>query len=430
MEAATPLRQQHVVAHGDRVTIDGLVVLDDALARLVREDPDPDKLVTDAIEIGSRVLEREQTAANAEFVRTEFEKVSRTVEAEFGERARSVAEQFSEKVDDVFDPERGHLARSLEELFSDGSSKAVQHRVKELVGEALQRSQEDLRRQFASTDEGVNPLADFKARTVDAINQADQRQHRVHQALLAQMSELEKQLQGLRDEKDKLEQLAEERERGTAKGRSYEESVCEAIDRIATVHGDSCDAVGDEGGAGGRKGDAVVGIEGCSGPARGRIVFEAKDRQLSRPKFFSELDGARDQRDAEFAVMVVPSAEEVPPKLFSLREYQGDKMIAVYDPEDGSTLELEFAYRVARARVATMRDGADELDAASLRAAVARATDAMRDVQAIKRQLTVTQGGIEKASDMLAAFEERVRAELGQIDDALAPPDGQEELAL
>ena len=64
-----------------------------------------------------------------------------------------MAEELGQKVDEVFDPESGHLSKSLDELFSDGSSTAVQHRVKELVAEALQRSREDLRKQFSSTDE-------------------------------------------------------------------------------------------------------------------------------------------------------------------------------------------------------------------------------------------------------------------------------------
>ena len=175
----------------------------------------------------------------------------------------------------------------------------MQNRVKELVAEALQRSHEDLRKQFASTDEGVNPLADFKARTVDAIKAADERQHKTQRALLAQMRELEKQLQGLRDEKQKLEELAEERERGTAKGRTYEEAVAEAVDAIAAVQGDVADAVGDERGAGGKKGDVLVGIDGCTGPERGRIVFEAKDKRLTKPAVLRgprRLDGAARRR--------------------------------------------------------------------------------------------------------------------------------------
>ena len=412
------------------MVIDGLVIADETLARLVVEAVDADAVAIDALEIGARVLDREQTGANAEFVKTEFEKVSKSVEAEFGERAKQAAEELGEKLDEVFDPDSGHLSKSLDELFSDGSSSAVQHRVKELVSEALQRSQADLRKQFASTDEGVNPLADFKARTVDAIKEADDRQHKTQRALLAQMNELEKQLQGLRDEKQKLEEVAEERERGTAKGRSYEEAVCEAVDSIAKVLGDIADPVGDELGTGGKKGDVLVGIDGCNGPERGRIVFEAKDKQLSKPKFYADLDESMEQRDADYAVLVVPTVEEVPARLHSLREYQGDKLIAVFDPEDGSTLELEFAYRVARARVTAVREGADEIDAAAIRAAVARAVAAMDDVRKIKSQLTTAQNGIGGARDLLEAVEARVRAELSQVDDALAPAAPQDALPI
>ena len=127
MEAAFPLHQHHqdhVSADGARVRIDGLEVEDETAARLVSESSEPDRVIADAIEIGARVLDREQTAANAEFVKTEFEKVSKSVEHEFGERARGVADELGRKVDEVFDPESGHLSKSLDELFSDGSATA------------------------------------------------------------------------------------------------------------------------------------------------------------------------------------------------------------------------------------------------------------------------------------------------------------------
>lgn len=420
MEAATPLHKPHVSARGDRVKIDGLVVIDEALARLVEEGPDPEKVVGDALEIGARVLDREQTAANAEFVKTEFEKVSKTVEAEFGEKARATAEQLGSQLEEVFDPDRGQLARLFEESFSEGSSKAVQNQVRDAVKDLLQSSREDLVKLFASGD-ASNPLAELRARTIDEIRAADKRQREGQQALVDRVHDLEKQLQGLRDEKEKHEELAEERERGTAKGRSYEEAVAEAIDRIASVHGDTADAVGDALGSGGKRGDVVVGIDGCSGVDRGRVVFEAKDSQLTKPRFYDELDSAREQRDADFAVLVVPGQDEVPARLHSLREYQGDKMIAVYDPDDGSALELEFAYRVARARVTAVREGSHEVDSAQLRATVARAVAAMEDIRRVKSQLTSAQNGIGGARDLLAALEERVRSELTQLDEALAP---------
>ena len=76
MEAATPLRQPHVRTIGDRLVVDGLVVEDETAVRLVREREeaggDPVRIVADAVEIGARVLDREQAGANAEFVKTEF----------------------------------------------------------------------------------------------------------------------------------------------------------------------------------------------------------------------------------------------------------------------------------------------------------------------------------------------------------------------
>lgn len=430
MEAATPLHQQHVFATADRIRIDGLVVVDETAARLISESDAPDRVIADAIEIGARVLDREQTAANAEFVRTEFEKVSKTVEVEFGERARTVAEELGRKVDEVFDPEAGHLSKSLEQIFSDGSSTAVQHKVKQVVTEAMQKSREDLRRQFSSADGADNPLAEFKQATVRELKRSSDEQQTSQRRLLERMGDLERQLQGLRDEKQKLEELSEERERGTAKGRSYEEAVADALQRIAAVQDDVCEAVGDEAGAGGRKGDVVITVGGATGPGCGRIVFEVKDRRLSKPDFQKELDAARAQRDAEYGVMVVPSEEEIPAKLHSLREYYGDKLIAVYDPEEGATLELEFAYRVARARVSMSTEAGDEVDAAAVAAGVGRARDAMNDVRKIKAQLTGAQNSIGTARELVDALAAQVRARLEEVDELLVPDDGQSELAV
>jgi len=82
MEAATPLRTPHVrTVGGDRVAVDGLVIEDDTTVRLVREREDAGDdtvaLLIDALEIGTRVLDREQTGANAEYVKTEFERAAR-----------------------------------------------------------------------------------------------------------------------------------------------------------------------------------------------------------------------------------------------------------------------------------------------------------------------------------------------------------------
>jgi hypothetical protein len=426
MEAATPLRVPRVHVLMGRVIVENVVVDDPATAsfldRRIEAGDDATGVVVDAIEIGARVLEREQSANDAEFVRNEFEKVSREVETAFTDKARVVAEFFGTKVDEVFGPENGHLAKELARLFGEGSSTAVHHQLRQVMLEQSARMREDLLRQFSSAD-GSNPLADFKAAHLRAARDAATRQETQLEQMREQMVALKLELQGLRSEREKALEVAAEAARGTAKGRPYEEAVAEAVDAIAAGMGDDCEAVGDFGGAGGRKGDVVVDIDGCTGAPSGRIVFEAKHSRKSRKEALSELESAMTQRSADFGVWVVPSEDRLPARAQALREVGGDKLFVVFDPEDGSRLALEVAYSLARARVLMAKGGVEGLDAPALRAEVERALGAMEDVRKIKLHLTNAAGGIESARGVLEGMVERVRGHLSAIDELVAAAD-------
>ena len=310
MEAATPLRQAHVRVIGDHLAIDGLVVEDECAVRLVRtreeHGDDPVKTVRDAVEIGARVLDREQAGANAEFVKTEFEKASREVQQEFTEQARTIAQFFETQFAAVFGEQDGQLAKELERRFGDGSAVSVQNRVREAMAETLAKSREELVRQFSASDER-NPLADFKSAAVQQIHQAAQRSDATQRALLREDVGAREAAPG-----------AAAREGEARGGRG----------RARARHGEGAHVRGgggrrrrrDRGGPGrrrrgrgdlkeatGKVGDIVVAIDACNGPARGRIVIEAKDSRLSKPKAMEELDRALAERSADFAILVVPT---------------------------------------------------------------------------------------------------------------------------
>jgi hypothetical protein len=423
MEAAFPLRPPSVRTVGDRVAVDGLVVDDPVAVRLVREreeaGDDPAQLLLDAVEIGARVLDREQAGANAEFVRTEFEKQAREVEAAFGEQAGAVGERLAKQLEDVFGPETGSLSKALERHFSDDSSGSVQQRVRSLVAEVMAQARQDLLQQFSAAD-GRNPLADFKAASLAMMKRAAEQQDTHLTAMRDRMAALERQLQGLRDEKAASVELAAERERGTAKGRTFEEAVFDAVEAIAAAQGDCAEPVGDLAEGGGKRGDVVVSVDAATGPARGRIVIEAKDRRISRKKSLEELAEGLDQRSAQFGVWVVPSEEELPAGVRDLREVDGDKLYVVFDPEDGARVGLEVAYKLARARVLLTRDEVEGLDPALVAERVELARRAMEDVRRIKQQLTGATTAIGSAREVLDEMAEGVRARLGEIDDAVA----------
>ena len=70
----------HVRAIDDRIVIESLTIEDSRTAKVVRERAEggqaPTQTVRDAIEIGARVLEREQAGSSVEVLRADMEKLS------------------------------------------------------------------------------------------------------------------------------------------------------------------------------------------------------------------------------------------------------------------------------------------------------------------------------------------------------------------
>jgi hypothetical protein len=423
MEAATPLPLSSVRTRAGRLHVDGLVVGDECAVRLAAEreraGEDPARLVTDAIEIGARVLDREQTGAHTEYVKAEFERAAHELDAQFVERARRVAERLDEKVDEAFGAESGHVTRALERHFSDESADAVQHKVKEVVRDVSAQMQRELRAQLLAEGED-NPLAKFHRVQLAVAKQTADAHSQQLRAVVDKLEATRLEVERLRAEGEKLEEVAAERERGAAKGRSFEQQVAEAIERIASAQGDDATAVGDVKEATRKSGDVVVGIDGCAGPPRGRIVFEAKNSRLSRPEALRELDRARAERNADFAVLVVAGEGKVPARMLPLREVNGDKMVVTYDPQDGGGLGLQVAYTLARARVLMRRGGGEEIDAEGVSAGAERAIQALAEVQRIKQQLTASKTAVDKAAEIVDAMAASVKASLEEIQALVA----------
>src|SRR3954453_5209599 len=419
--AATPLRPTRVVTLLGRLIVENLVIDDPVAAELVRRaidaGEDPVRVVADAIEIGARVLDREQAGSSVEILRADLEKASREVEARLGATSEQVVTELRTRLEEAFGPDSGHVTRVLARHFGADSSTAVQHQVKSAVAELLNESRERLFKQFSSAEES-NPLAAFQRHAVAAIRQSSDQQHAHLREMNQRIGALQLEIAKLQAEKEKALGVAAEHDRSTAKGRPYEEAVFEAIDAIAGGAGDDCDAVGDLPGVGGRKGDGLVAIDGCSGSARGRIVFEAKNSRVAKKVALAELDEAMAQRDAAYGVWVVPSEEQLPARTQPLREVNGDKLFVVYDPEEGR-LGLQVAYALARARVLMARGDADGMDASAVREEGERALGALEEVRRVKQQLTHATNGVEAAREILEGMERRVKAHLASVDQML-----------
>ncbi len=416
-----------VRAIDDRLVIENLTVNDERAAALVRERLEAGqsaaKTVADAIEIGARVLDREDTAAEVDYVRAELERAQSGFErrgAELSERLAAGIEKGNET-----------LTAQITDAFGAERSDSVQSQIRAIVSEASEAQKLELTRMLSAED-GSNPLSAVQARLGKAILESEER-HRQEMARLreghtsesramqAQVSSLKENLARLLDKQDADEVLAEAEEAGTRKGRSFEDRVHAAIERIAASRGDCAHAVGDTPGAGGsKKGDSLVEIGAGEGSTLGRVVFEIKDSRLTRPKAWAEMNGALDARNADYAMLVVAGTDAVPSgEVEEMHEYQGNKLVVAVDPEQPDGRALELAYRYASLRVRAARESAAGVDAVAVRTAASEARDAIAGFKTVKSALTSATSNVERARTGVEAIERDLIDRLDRIEGAI-----------
>jgi hypothetical protein len=393
----------------DRLVIERLEIADERAARVVRERAEsgqrPADTVIKAVEIGARVLDSEETAVNVDYVRAEIERELGKLNRELADTLESGNDELADRIAAAFGPDR---------------SDSVQRQIADVVAKANDEQRLAIARLF-SADDGANPLTDFKAAMVRGMRELDARRQRDREADRRQVEELVREVVTLRERLAAREAIEAEQERGTAKGLGFEERVHTAVQAIAASRGDAASHTGAEAAeGGGRKGDTLVELGACDGPAQGRIVFEAKDKKLSKNDAWAELNEAMAARAASFGVLVVAGEERIPAGREQLYEYEGNKMIVAVDRTEPAGLALSLAYRLAVARVAMARDRDLTVDAVAVRDAAQEAISTLRQAQAVRSTLTGIKTSSDKARAGLDAMVAAVQGKLERIDSLIA----------
>jgi len=398
-----------VRALDDRLVIERLTVADERAARVVRMRAEagqrPAETVAKAVEIGARVLDSEETAANVDYVRAEFERHAGALRERLMKQLEAGDEALSERIAEAFDGTR------------DGS---VQKDIETLVETSLEGQREAILK-LLRVEDGANPLFDYKQTMVEVFKGLRETQQREAEENRKVISELRRELVEMKERALAGERVREAEEAGTRKGRSFEETVHAEIERIAEAQGDAARHVGDESSeAGGKKGDTVVEVGAGLGTALATIVFEAKNKRLSKNDAWSELNACMRERDAAYSVLVVAGDDKIPAGLEDLTEYQGNKIIAVLDRDDPDPLALRLVYRYVRARVLAATDTTLQVDASGIRDASEEAQAALKRANRVRKSLTGITSGAEAARTELNSLIEDAEACLTRIDALVA----------
>jgi hypothetical protein len=399
-----------VRAIGDRLVIERLEVNDPAAARVVQEQAgeghQPSQTVTRAIEIGTRVIESEGTAANVDYVKGELERQLRPLAERLGGVIEEGHEEFADRLAASFDSER---------------TGSVQQQIREMLITAMEHQRNQLAKQF-STQDGTNPLSDFKEAVVRAVKSSQESQQHEHAQDRDRIEALTAELTALRERLGAKEELEAEQSRGTAKGRDFEDKVHELIDQVAGARDDVAHHVGDlPGETRGKKGDTVIEIGAAVGPCLAKVAFDPKDvSNLTRPKAWDVLNGSLDDRGADYAVLVVAMEENLPAGTQNLVEYEGNKLIVAVDRDEPERIVLETAYGLARARALAARKDELSLDAPAMKEAIDETRRALESLKTARQALTGMRKNADSIESSLGVMEEGAKAALARADSLIA----------
>lgn len=396
-----------------KVLIKDLAIDDRDLAEYLAAAEDQVQAIVEALRLGVRILRLAGTSGDVEMVKRQFDGMitimDRNVEKVLEEAEKGISQRLTkfstEELQKSLDGHSKEINEELIKLFGPGQANSVQRQIDKVLETQAKLYRRELSQVLESTDDPENPF--FKLRK-EVRDKAD---------------EAVKEIRGLRDKVIEIvggaKGAATEAEKGTAKGRSYQELVYEQVDRMAGVFGDTAKDVADQPGEKGRSkaGDIVVELnpEESSG-IHLRIVFEAKNRRVTQEGILEELDEAKENRSAVAAVAVF-SRDDYVPGLRTWRDYHGHRYICVLNEEELTSFALDYSYRCARVDALRSIEAEEvRFDLAAVKGLLKRIKGRLADFQKMQANLTGAKGSLDKVSELIEEHKRVIHEDLDEID--------------
>lgn len=414
------LARPTVAIEDDAIVLDGFREPDARVQEAVRAADDPEGMVHRILELGARCVTDTSTLLQTQAVAAEVDRLRSEIGAEVTRGTEALAATTTALLGEggdfpaAFDGFREELAGLLDGTFSADSKTSVLAKFDDLLEVHQKKIQAALAAQL-DLSEPDSPLARSREAILERVEEEGRR-------ILERIEEMSKDLAVKKARID-------ESERGTRKGRAFEEIVYAEVQGRSNPIGDIAERVGEEVGAvpGSKVGDVVVDLNPDDVAGRSiRYVLEAKDKNVaSLPKMLAELDEALENREAVVAIGVFSSQKNAPTQSPLEAFGSGTKVIVVAEKdEDGDlTQDGQLALRLACAwaRLTAIRalrsdEEGDGIDLEIIEEALSRARMALAGAKAIRTAHSRARKGIEEASTHLGSLCNSVEEALETIE--------------
>jgi hypothetical protein len=306
--------EQSVTVENGHIIIRDLDILDEDLAAYLGEFHEKERadVVRKAVKIGLIALKGSVTTEKIDYVEKEFNRLSQKLSKDLDTFTETIRQAFEK----VFKEDGGIMKSTLERYLGTGG------KLEDLFDP--QRKDSAISKMSSIFEEHFKGKDSVLYRLLNHAN-PESPIASLKQELIGNY------LEKMRDRIIGKEAAEAEREKGTAKGRTYQENVFLKINEICKPFQDTPEYTADT------TGDIPL-----------RIVIEAKDREkYTIMKIQKELDEAKENRDACVGIAVFTS-DTCPLECSPLQQYGDDKVICICNQDDNDCLALNLAYRISR----------------------------------------------------------------------------------
>jgi hypothetical protein len=398
-----------VYSPGRVLVADGVVYVceleerDAEVVRIVAASEDPVVATSECLRVGARALRAANVTVDVDVIERSFHEL----EGRFETRVAAAVDEIGRTATGLLDEEDGALTgtlaafrRDFDQLLGDtfdaDSKVSVMAKIEELVLATMKG--------LITPEIDDSPIGRLKQELVDTVQR--------------EVSDVADEVRRVTDYLGITDATADAYELTTAKGFDYEDLVDAAVGVLAAGCGDLAESTGNESGSCASKvGDEVVTLNrDDTHGIEARFALEVKNRPLNLRKTMAELDEALANRDALAAIAVFRSQDQAPMSVPF--QYNDDKAIVVFDPDDGDVSALRLAYMWARWTVRRrLTVGAqDGVDLECVGGLLEDASRALERCTAIKRFHTQAKKSIDQAADQVSDLVSEVRDALDELE--------------
>ena len=408
-----PSTQMRVIVGEGIVHIESFDEFDPTTVSFIAQAEDPIRAVGQLLRTGARALQAVGNEMVTENIQMRLDAVSK----EFADTVNEAVREISSVTEAIVDDEKGKLPTKLTEFvdglgtllgetFDPESKTSVMAEIEKRMTEAA-NSQTVRIREMVTLENENSPLNILK--------------REIKREIIDVVRDVRKDFDDLAKEIVTKEAFKTAREKSSAKGFDFEETIHDKVSSIAAAHGDIAESVGNVNGAeANKKGDELVQLnrEDTNG-VETFFVWEVKAKKLSMRATQEELESSIANRNAAAGIIIFEDQSLAPTSVPF--QYSDNKAIVALNRDDTDDSVIQLAYMWARwvARRNLNQVTTEKFDTQKFQSLLETALRSLNSVRNIKSANTSAKKSIEKASELLGELQNEMQGTLEQLKEEL-----------